>query len=110
MLGVIPRAPVSHQKAVRDAVQESLAAMNANTLEEKANATLNTVLDRYVRDELPTLQLSTQETHSGTIENYIRPADALFKAGDHGWKLGSRLSPLKLGEQSNISTQHCDSS
>jgi integrase len=61
------------QKAVRDAVGESLAAMNANTLEGKANATLNTILDRYIRDELPSLQLSTQETHTGTIENYVRP-------------------------------------
>jgi hypothetical protein len=66
-LGVIPRAPVSNTKAVREAVQYSLAAMNANTLEEKANATLDTILDRYMRDELPNLQLSTQETHTGTI-------------------------------------------
>jgi hypothetical protein len=61
------------ERDVRTAVEGQLAALNADTLGGKVAITFDQVMDRCIAEELPTLQLSTQETNLGMIENHLRP-------------------------------------
>lgn len=61
------------ETAVRKAIEPQLASLNAGTLGGKIDATLGTIIDRYLREELPTLRHSTQTTNKSLIELHIRP-------------------------------------
>jgi integrase len=61
------------EKAVRKAVEPQLAALNAGTLGGKVAATLGTVIDRYIKEEFPSLRHSTQGTNRSLIDLHVRP-------------------------------------
>ncbi len=61
------------ERDVRRAVEGQLSALNAGTLGGKINATLGTIIDRYMLEEFPTLRHSTQTTNRSLIELHIRP-------------------------------------
>lgn len=61
------------ERDVRKAVEGQLAALNADTLGGKVSATLGTIIDRYMREELPSLRHSTQTTNRSMIDVHIRP-------------------------------------
>ena len=55
----------------------------------------------YKEDELPSLQLSTQETHTGTIENYVRPRWGAIKLSQiRAMEVKVWLDGLKIGPAS----------
>src|SRR5579864_435004 len=61
------------ERDVRKAVEGQLSALNAGTLGGKVNATLGTIIDRYVKEELPTLRHSTQTTNTSLIDCHVKP-------------------------------------
>ena len=61
------------ERDVRKAVESQLAALNSGTLGGRIDATVGTIIDRYLQDELPTLRHSTQTTNKSMIELHIRP-------------------------------------
>ena len=61
------------ETAVRKAVECQLAALNAGTLAGNIGATLGTVIERYVTEELPTLRHSTQSMNLSLINLHIKP-------------------------------------
>ena len=61
------------ERDVRKAVEGQLSALNAGTLGGKVDATLGTIIGRYMNEELPTLRHSTQTTNRSLIECHIKP-------------------------------------
>lgn len=61
------------ERDVRRAVEGQLSALNSGTLGGKVNATLGTIIDRYMREEFPALRHSTQTTNRSLIDLHIRP-------------------------------------
>jgi integrase len=61
------------ERSVWKAVQGQLAALNSNTLAGKIGYTWGQLIDRYLKEELPTLAWSTQGTNRSLIELHIRP-------------------------------------
>lgn len=61
------------ERDVRKAVEGQLSALNAGTLGGKVGATLGTIIDRYMREDFPTLRHSTQTTNRSLIDLHIRP-------------------------------------
>ena len=61
------------ERDVRRAVEGQLSALNAGTLGGKIAATLGTIMDRYVAEELPGLRHSTQTTNRSLLDAHIRP-------------------------------------
>ena len=61
------------ETAVRKAVEGQLGALNAGTLGGKVAATLGTIIDRYIKEELPLLRHSTQSTNQNLIDLHIKP-------------------------------------
>jgi integrase len=70
------------ERHVRKAVEGQLAALNAGTLGGKVNATLGTIIDRYMKDELPTLRHSTQTTNKSLIDLHVKPRWADVRLAD----------------------------
>jgi integrase len=58
---------------VRIAVESQLSSLNAGTLGGKVAATLGTIIDRYIKEEFPSLRHSTQTTNKSLIDLHIRP-------------------------------------
>jgi len=61
------------ERDVRKSVEGQLSALNAGTLGGKVAATMGTVIDRYIKEEFPSLRHSTQTTNKSLIDLYIRP-------------------------------------
>ena len=61
------------ERDVRKAVEGQLSALNSGTLGGKVDATLGTIIDRYMREEFPALRHSTQTTNKSLIDLHIRP-------------------------------------
>lgn len=61
------------ERDVRKAVEGQLSALNAGTLGGKIAATLGTIMDRYIAEEMPTLRHSTQTTNLSLLETHLRP-------------------------------------
>ena len=64
------------ETAVRKAVEPQLAALNSETLGGKVTATMDTVIDHYMKDDedgFLSLAHSTQTTNKSLIDLYIRP-------------------------------------
>jgi integrase len=75
--------------------------MNSNTLAVKATATFNTIINRYIEDELPSLKPSTQETNLGTIENHVRPRWGSTRlSGMRPMEVKLWLDSVKIGQAS----------
>ncbi|HEY4378963.1 MAG TPA: tyrosine-type recombinase/integrase [Acidobacteriaceae bacterium] len=70
------------ERDVRKAVEGQLAALNAGTLGGKVAATLGTIIDRYMREEFPTLRHSTQTTNKSLIDLHIKPRWADVRLAD----------------------------
>ncbi len=54
-------------------LKAQLSALNAGTLGGKVDATLGTIIDRYMREEFPALRHSTQTTNRSLVDLHIRP-------------------------------------
>ena len=61
------------ERDVRKSVEGQLSALNAGTLGGKVAATMGTVIDRYIKEEFPSLRHSTQTTNKSLINLHIRP-------------------------------------
>jgi integrase len=61
------------EAAVWKAIEGQLASLNANTLAGKVAYTFGQLIDRYLKEELPTLAWSTQCTNRSLLETHIRP-------------------------------------
>ena len=61
------------ERDVRLAVEPHFASLNAGTLGGKAAATLGTIIERYMTDELPKLPHSTQTTNKSLANLHIIP-------------------------------------
>jgi integrase len=61
------------ERDVRKAVEGQLGALNAGTLGGRVGATVGNLIDRYLKEELPTLRHSTQSTNLSLIKLHIRP-------------------------------------
>ena len=61
------------ERDVRIAVEGQLSSLNAGTLGGKVAATLGTIIDRYIKEEFPSLRHSTQTTNKSLIDLHIRP-------------------------------------
>ncbi len=61
------------ERDVRKSVEGQLSALNAGTLGGKVAATMGTVIDRYIKEEFPSLRHSTQTTNKSLIDLHIRP-------------------------------------
>jgi hypothetical protein len=61
------------ERHVRKAVEGQLSALNAGTLGGKVGATLCTIINRYMAEDLLTLRHSTQTTNKSLIDLHIRP-------------------------------------
>src|SRR3978361_2070617 len=70
------------ERDVRMAVAPQLEALNAGTLGGKVAATFGTIIDRYVREELPALRHSTQGTNKSLIDLHIKPKWQDARIGD----------------------------
>ncbi len=56
------------ERDVRKAVEGQMSALNSGTLGGKVNATLGTIIDRYMREEFPALRHSTQTTNRSLLD------------------------------------------
>jgi integrase len=70
------------EAAVRKAVEPLLGSLNSDTLAGKLAATLGTIIERYYRDELPSLRHTTQQTNKSLINLHILPAFGAVKLTD----------------------------
>ena len=61
------------EASVWKAVEGQLGSMNANTLVGKISFTFGQLIEKYLKEELPTLAWSTQQTNRSLIELHIRP-------------------------------------
>ena len=61
------------ERDVRLAVQPQLAALNSGTLAGRIDATLVTIIDRYMKEEFPALRHSTQVTNQSLLNCHIKP-------------------------------------
>ena len=70
------------ERDVRIAVEGQLSALNAGTLGGKVNATLGTIIDRYMLEDFLTLRHSTQTTNKSLIDLHIKPMWADVRLAD----------------------------
>jgi integrase len=61
------------ERDVRLAVQGQLASLNADTLAGKVEMTFGMLVDRYIKEELPKLQHSTQTTNTSLLNLHVKP-------------------------------------
>ena len=73
------------ERDVRLAVQGQLAALNADTLGGKANVTFGMVIDRYLKEEFPSLRHSTQTTIKSLLELHIPCSGNTFRWNATPW-------------------------
>ena len=89
------------ERDVRKALAPMIAQLNSETAAGQLTATMGTVLDRYLNQELPKLRHSTQCTNKSLIELHIRPRwvdvrPSNVEAGD----VDAWLGTLKMGAAS----------
>ena len=61
------------EASVWKAVEGQLGSLNENSLAGKINYTFGQLIDKYLKEELPSLAWSTQSTNRSLIELHIRP-------------------------------------
>jgi integrase len=95
------------ERDVRLAVQGQLAALNADTLGGKVNITFGMVIDRYLKEELPTLRHSTQTTNKSLLELHIRPKWGEYRLPDiSALEVKKWLDSLSFGSASKVRTRN----
>jgi hypothetical protein len=72
------------EREVRKAVEGQLSALNSGTLGGRTNATLGTIIHRYMREDFLTLRHSTQTTNR---------ASSTFTLGQSGKRCAWQMSP-----------------
>jgi integrase len=61
------------ENSVREVIAPHLKEINTGTYEERRNATMSVIIDRYFKEEFPDLSHSTQSTNKSLIDLWIRP-------------------------------------
>jgi integrase len=95
------------ERDVRLAVQGQLAALNADTLAGKVNVTFGMIIDRYLKEELPTLRHSTQTTNKSLLELHIRPKWGEYRLPEiRALEVKKWLDTLPFGAASKVRTRN----
>ena len=95
------------ERDVRMAVECQLSALNAGTLGGKVNATLGTIIDRYMLEDFLTLRHSTQTTNKSLIDLHIKPMWADVRLADVTAMAVKRwLDTLPFGAASKARTRN----
>jgi integrase len=95
------------ERDVRKAVEGQLGALNAGTLGGRVGATVGTLIDRYLIEELPTLRHSTQSTNLSLIKLHIEPQWEDIRIGEvSAIAVKNWLDKLPFGAASKARTRN----
>jgi integrase len=91
------------ERDVRIVVECQLGALDTGTLGGRVAATLGTIIDRYVVEEFPALQHSTQTTNKSLIDLHIRPKWQDVRLADvTAIAVKQRMEKLPFGAASKV--------